>query len=278
MDDSFSILGLNKEEFCSLAEERGQEVEITHFVFEDLLDSQEKLLCKKFEVDENFSVYFYFLRKESRSFFSKREDKPLGCYMAYKNGAVYTFEDFNFKIQSLEEFTLLVEAVEISTGNSFFFELCNLCELPERLSSDSEHSVNLSLYAREVKKLEPLVHFDQVADEHREILKLAVKGNEKAMEKLERELGERETKRLVKELKLRPEEIFDTCIFSNLNQYFAVGIVTSINKIEVEDRKLFSINILVEEMNLKILTPVCPDVADGDRIQVSGKMFGIVNV
>ena len=184
MDDSFSILGLNKEEFCSLAEERGQEVEITHFVFEDLLDSQEKLLCKKFEVDENFGVYFYFLRKESRSFFSKREDKPLGCYMAYKNGAVYTFEDFNFKIQSLEEFTLLVEAVEISTGNSFFFELCNLCELPERLSSDSEHSVNLSLYAKEVKKLEPLVHFDQVADEHREILSLLLKVTKKRYKSL----------------------------------------------------------------------------------------------
>ncbi len=275
MDDSFSILGLSKEDFCSLAEERGQEVEITHFVFEDLLDSQEKLLCKKFDVDENFGVYFYLLRKESRSFFSKREDKPLGCYMAYKNGAVYTFEDFNFKIQSLEEFTLLVEAVEISTGNSFFFELCNLCELPERLSS--EHTVNLSLYAREVRKLKPLVYFDQVADEHREILKLAVKGNEKAMEKLERELGERETRRLVEELKLGPEEIFDTCIFSNLNQYFAVGIVTSVNKVEVEDQELFSIDILVEDMDLNILTPVCPDVADGDRIQVSGKMFGIVN-
>jgi hypothetical protein len=276
MDDSFSILGLNKEEFCSLAEERGQEVEITHFVFEDLLDSQEKLLCRKFEVDENFGVYFYLLRKESRSFFSKRDDKPLGCYMAYKNGAVYTFEDFNFKIQSLEEFTLLVEAVEISTGNSFFFELCNLCELPERLSS--EHSVNLSLYAREVRKLKPLVYFDQVADEHREILKIAVKGNEKAMEKLERELGERETMRLVKELKSRPEEIFDTCIFSNLNQYFAIGIVTSINKVKVEDRKLFSIDILVEDMDLNILTPVCLDVTDGDRIRISGKMFGIVNV
>ncbi|GAB6077032.1 hypothetical protein [Desulfurobacterium crinifex] len=276
MDDSFSILGLSKEDFCSLAEERGQEVEITHFVFEDLLDSQEKLLCKKFEVDENFGVYFYLLTKESRSFFSKRDDKPLECCIAYKNGVVYTFEDFNFKIQSLEEFTLLVEAVEISTGNSFFFELCNLCELPERLSS--EHSVNLSLYAREVKKLRPLVYFDQVADEHREILKLAVKGNEKAMEKLERELGERETRRLVEELKLRPEEIFDTCIFSNLNQYFAIGIVTSFDKVEVEERELFSINILVEEMELNILTPVCPDVTDGDRVQVSGKMFGIVNV
>jgi hypothetical protein len=276
MDDSFSILGLDKEDFCSLAEEKGREVEITHFVFEDLLDSQEKLLCKKFEVDEKFGVYFYLLRKESRSFFSKKDDKPLECCIAYKNGVVYTFEDFNFKIQSLEEFTLLVEAVEISTGNSFFFELCNLCELPERLSS--EHNVNLSLYAREVKKLNPLIYFDQVADEHRDILKLAVKGNEKAMEKLERELGERETRRLVEELKLRPEEIFDTCIFSNLNYYFTIGIVTSTGEVEVREQKLFSINILVEDMNLNVLTPVCPEISDGDRIQISGKMFGIVNV
>ncbi|WP_163328151.1 hypothetical protein GFV12_01315 [Desulfurobacterium thermolithotrophum] len=276
MDDSFSILKLDKKELCSLAEERGQEIEIAHYVFDDLLDSQEKLICKRFEADEDFSIFSYFLQKESRSIFPKKEEKSLGCYIAYKNGVVYTFEDFNFKIQSLEEFTLLVEAVEIATGNTFFFELCNLCELPERLSS--EHTVRLSLYSKEVRKLEPLIHFDQIADEHKEILKLAVKNNDKAIEKLERDLGERETQRLIDEFKSKPEEIFDTYIFSRSNNYSVVGVVTFIKKVTFESRELFSINIIAEDMELNVLTPIYLDLTDGDRIFVNGKMFGIVNI
>ena len=107
---------------------------------------------------------------------------------------------------------------------------------------------------------------------------MPLKEMKRQWKKLERELGERETRRLVEELKLRPEEIFDTCIFSNLNYYFTIGIVTSTGEVEVREQKLFSINILVEDMNLNVLTPVCPEISDGDRIQISGKMFGIVNV
>ena len=45
MDDSFSILGLTAEGFCEEAKERGKELEVKHFVFEDLLDTQERLVC-----------------------------------------------------------------------------------------------------------------------------------------------------------------------------------------------------------------------------------------
>ena len=182
MEDSFSILGLDKEELCELANEKGEEVKVAHYVFDDLLDSQEKLLCKKLELEENFCVYSYFLKKESKSFFSRTFEKTLGCFLAYREGVTYCFEDFNFKIYSLEDFTLLVEAVETVSGKSFFFELCNLCEVPERLLS--EHYVNLILYSNRINKLFPLSRIDQLADEHRVILKLAVKGNEKAVEKL----------------------------------------------------------------------------------------------
>jgi len=273
MDDSFSILGLIAEEPCEVAKERGEELEVRHFVFEDLLDTQEKLVCNFLKVDELFGVYHYLLRKESKSIFSRKEEFSLGCYLAYRGGSLFTFEDFNFKIQSLEEFSLLVEAVEISSGNSFFFELCNLCELPERTPQEQE--VLLTLYATSVKKLPPPFHFDQIADENREILKLAIRGNEKATEKLERELGERETERLLAEFKSRPEDLFDTCIFSVQNTYSIIGIVTSIKKVAFLGRPLYSVGLLSEEMNFTVLVPSSTGIADGDRIEVTGKMYGV---
>ena len=135
--------------------------------------------------------------------------------------------------------------------------------------------MNLSLFAREVKKLEPLVHFDQVADEHREILKLAVRGNEKATEKLERELGERETERLLAEFRSRPEDLFDTCILSIQNIYSIIGIVTSVKEVDFLDRSLYSVGLLSEEMNFTVLVPSFIDITDGDRIEVKGKMYGV---
>jgi hypothetical protein len=272
MDDSFSILKI-AEEPCEEAKERGKEVEVRHFVFEDLLDTQEKLLCNYLSVNDLFSVYHYVLRKDSRSLFSRREEFSLGCYLAYRGGSLFTFEDFNFKIQSLEEFSLLVEAVEVSSGNSFYFELCNLCELPEK--TPHEQDVLLTLYATSVKNLPPPVHFDQIADENREILKLAVRGNEKATEKLERELGEKETERLLAEFRSHPEELFDTCILSTQNLYSIIGIVTSVREVTVFGKPLYSVGLLSEEMNLTVLAPISVKVADGDRIEVSGKMYGI---
>jgi len=273
MDDSFSLLGLIAEELCEEARERGKEVEVKHFVFEDLLDTQEKLICSYLSIDELFSVYYYLLRKNSKSLFSRREELSLGCYLAYQGGSLFTFEDFNFKIRSLEEFSLLVEAVEISSGNSFFFELCNLCELPEKTPQEQE--VLLTLYATSVKKLPPPLHFDQIADENREILKLAVRGNEKATEKLERELGERETERLLAEFRSRPEDLFDTCILSIQNIYSIIGIVTSVKEVAFLDRSLYSVGLLSEEMNFTVLVPSFIDITDGDRIEVKGKMYGV---
>ena len=273
MDDSFSILNLHGERFCEEAKERGKEVEIKHFVFEDLLDTRERLICKYIPLGDFFGVYHYILRKESSSIFSKKEEFSLGCYLSYHGGSLFTFEDFNFKVQSLEEFSLLVEAVEISSGNSFYFELCNLCELPEK--TPQEQDVLLTLYAVSIKKLPPPIYFDQIADENREILKLAVKGNEKATEKLERELGEKETQRLLTEFKSRPEELFDTCILSSQNTYSVIGIVTSVREIEICGKKLSSIDVLSEEVNLTVLVPASTPVVDGDRIEVTGKMYGL---
>jgi len=273
MEDSFSILKLEREP-CEEALERGREQEIKHFVFEDLLDTHEKLLCYSLELSREFSTFSYILKKEKHSFFSRDEERELGCYLGYKGGSLYTFEDFNFKIQSLEDFTLLTEAVEITSGVSFYFELCNLCQLPEKLTGEQE--VILSLYSNQVKKLLPLQRFDQVADENREILKLAVKGNEKALEKLEREIGEEETRRLINELKKRPEELFDTCVFSSGNSYYVIGIVTAVKEVELGGRELLSIDIYAEELDFTVLTP-----ADGqrpveeERIAVNGKMFGM---
>ncbi len=271
MEESFRELDLEGR-ICQEVKERGEESEIKHFVFEDLLDTNEKLLCYSLDLSP-FSVYFYLLKKEKSSLFSKEREKELGCYLGYRDGSLYTFEDLNFKIHSLEEFTLLTEAVEITTGVSFFFELCNLCKLPEKLPGELE--VVLTLYSQRVSLLPPLVKFDQVADENKELLKLAVKGNEKAVEKLEREIGEEETKRLIKEVRKQPEELFDTCILSNGNAYSIVGIVTSVKKLSFQGKELTSIELFSEELEFTVLSPVEVKISEGERLKAHGKMFGI---
>ena len=274
MEDSFSILGIERDA-CEEAINEGKEQEIKHFVFEDLLDTHEKLICYRLDLNL-FSVYSYILKKEKLSFFSREEEKELGCYLGYRGGTLYTFEDFNFKINSLDDFTLLTEAVEITSGVSFYFELCNLCQLPEELRGELE--VILTLYSQDVRKLPPLTRFDQIADENREILKLAVKGNERAIEKLEREVGEEETKRLLSELKRHPEELFDTCVFPSGNSYFIVGIVTTVKKVEFNERELTSVDIFAEELEFTVLTSRAVDVSEGERLAVNGKMFGVAVV
>jgi hypothetical protein len=272
MEDSFSILGLTRE-LCEEALEEGLETEVKHFVFEDLLDTREKLVCYSKELENGFSVFSYFLKKEKHSFFSKEEERELGCYLGYREGSLYTFEDFNFKISSLEEFTLLTEAVEVTTGISFFFELCNLCQVQEQMSGEQE--VILSLYSNEVKSLPPLSKFDQIADENREVLKLAVKGNEKAIEKLEREIGEVEALRLVEEFKRRPQELFDTCVLSSGNSYSLIGIVTSVKEVELSGNKLSAIDLFAEEFEFTVLSKLTPKISEGERLLANGKMFGI---
>ncbi len=274
MDDSFSLLGVDRE-LCQEAKESGTETPVKHFVFEDLLDTSEKLICYSKEAGE-FSVHSYVLVKEKLSFFSRREEKELGCYLGYKNGSVYTFEDFNFKINSFEEFTLLTEAVEVTTGNSFYFELCNLCQLPEKLTGELD--IALSIYTQNIRKIPPLTHFDQIADENRELLKLVLKGNTKAKEKLETEVGESETKRLIEEFKSKPEELFDTCLLYHGNSYTVIGIITSIKEINIKNHALTSIDIFSEEIELTVLTHQKINLNEGERIELNGRMFGIAAV
>lgn len=274
MDDSFSLLGIDKE-FCQEAKESGTESLVKHFVFEDLLDTSEKLICYSNEIGE-FSIYNYVLVKEKLSLFSKKKEQDLGCYLGYKNGSVYTFEDFNFKINSFEKFTLLTEAVEVTTGNSFFFELCNLCQLPEKLSGELD--VALSIYTRNLKNLSPLIHFDQIADENRELLKLVLKGNNKAREKLESEIGETETKRLIEEFKSKPEELFDTCLLYLGNSYTVIGVVTSVKEARFKEYPLTLVEVFSEEIELTVLTSQKVNLTEGERIKLNGRMFGIAIV
>jgi len=271
MDDSFSLIE-TEAELCEETENLERVFEVKHFVFEDLLDTNEKLLCKRAELGGGFCLYKYFLFKESRSFFSKNEEKELGCYLCFKNGSLMVFEDFNFKVCSLEQFTPLVEAVEVSSGVSFFFELCNLCELPESLPA--EQKILLTLHPKKFRKLLPLSTFDQLADENREILKLAEKGNEKALEKLEREIGEEESLRLLREVREHPERIFDTYIFWSGNEYRIIGLVTGIEEIRLKDREFLRVGIFAEELDFTAVLPKFEGLVDGDRIEVVGIMRG----
>ncbi len=274
MDDSFSLLGLERN-VCEKAVEEGKKVEVRHFVFDDLLDTSESLVCHFTDFEEGFSVYNYVLEKEKFSIFSKSEVKQLGCYLGYKRGTLFTFEDFNFKIQSLDNFTLLVEAIEVSLGTPFSFELCNLCQLPEKIQGELD--VRLTLYSNSLKLLSSPSKFDQFADENREVLKLAVKGNEKAKEKIERELGKVETERLLKEFYTKPEQLFDTCILSENQNYTIIGIVTSANVVQFKEVKLVSVDVYAEELEFSVLLRHSGEIPkEGSRVQVHGKMYGVV--
>jgi len=273
MDDSFSTLGFNQRHFCGEAEERGRELTVRHFVFDDLLDSGETLTCRALNLGSSFRIFNYILIRESASVFQRKEHRSLGCCIAYTEGNPFTFEDFNFKLRSFDDFSLLVEAVEVSSGNNFFFELCNVCELPERITQEQE--VLLTLYAKSLRKLPLPAHFDQVADENREVLKLALKGNEKATEKLQRELGEEEVARLISELKSHPEELFDTCMLYSQGAYSIIGIVTACNRFSVAGREFLTVDAITEDVCIKALCSFPVDVEDGDRIEVTGKMYGL---
>jgi len=272
MDDSFSFVKAEAE-LCEEFDEDGNALEVKHFVFEDLLDTSEKLVCRKKQLGGGFCLYRYYLVKDSRSLFLKKEEKALGCYLCYRDGTVLTFEDFNFKIQSFDEFTLLVEAIEVASGNSYFFELCNLCELPEKVVV--EQDVALTLFSQSIRRLSPPTRFDQIADENRDILKLAEKGNERALEKLERELGREETLRLLREVKEHPEELFDTYVSFVEDNYRVIGVVTDSKVVTVGKRSFLRLGVLAEDLDFTVLAPAKMKVADGDRIEVIGKLRGV---
>ncbi len=273
MDDSFSLLGLDRELCERVLEEPVEELEIKHFVFEDLLDSQERLVCRKVRINESFEVFGYVLEKTSRSIFGKHTEELLGCCLGYSGGSIFSFEDLNFKIQSFDNFSLVVEAVEVTTGTSLYFELCNLCELPE--SAPQEMDIALSLYSASFHKLSPLSRLDQIAEENRDVLKLAVKGNEKAVEKLEREIGEEEARRLLREFTSMPHKLFDTCILQMGVGYTIIGIVTSVRELNLSGAALTSVDVIAEDLNFNILFRGERDISDGDRIKAEGKFYGL---
>jgi len=273
MDDSFSILGLNGESICSETLELGEEIEVKHFVFDDLLDTGETLKCRFCNLSGGFSSYLYVLRKSTNGLLKRAEERQLGCYLGYAHGAVYIFEDFNFKIKSLEKFTLLVEAAEYDSGRPFKFQLVNLCSLPERLSS--ELKVSLTLFAQSVSRVAPLERIDQLAQENRETIELASAGSERAVEKLEREVGVEETRRLISEFRHEPENMFDTYLLEvSDGLYGMVGTVTSLREISLRGEKLSLIDFICEGLELRAISRKT-SLETGGRVKLTGRFSGI---
>jgi len=270
MDDSFSILGINPKHLLKEAELKSP-ILVKHYVFEDLLDSGENLLFRKLTLENGFEFYLYSLLKKTKTPFGREEENILGYYIGFKDGNVLNFEDFNFKISSFDEFSLLVEAVETGEGETFCFELCNVGELPERIKG--ELPVSLAVYSESVEKIETPVHLNQVADENKELFKLAIKGNEKAYEKLERELGNLAQEIL--KMSSSPETLFDTFVLNSENNYTLIGITTSLREVSLGDKKLTVISILAEDRRFVILSRNAGQIKEGDRVKVKGKMYGV---
>lgn len=97
------------------------------------------------------------------------------------------FEDFLFKIKDFSDFTLLAEAVEVESGNIYSFTLANICDLPKALKW--EVPVKVAIFADGVaeKVEEPSSPIEDSCVIR--LLKLALKGHGKAIDRLEKVLN-----------------------------------------------------------------------------------------
>ncbi|WP_456460028.1 hypothetical protein [Desulfurobacterium sp.] len=97
------------------------------------------------------------------------------------------FKDFLFKIKDFSDFTLLAEAVEVESGNIYSFTLANICDLPKALKW--EVPVKVAIFADGVaeKVEEPSSPIEDSCVIR--LLKLALKGHGKAIDRLEKVLN-----------------------------------------------------------------------------------------
>ncbi|WP_456437458.1 hypothetical protein [Desulfurobacterium sp.] len=270
MKSNFLIASEIKNRFCYKAKEKGIRKEVKYFIFEDLLDTGELLIGKKFEVDE-FSFITYFLLKKSRNIFRKWDENYLGCFAGFKSGTEMLFEDFSFKIKDFSDFTLLAEAVEVESGNIYSFTLANICDLPKALKW--EVPVKVAIFADGVaeKVEEPSSPIEDSCVIR--LLKLALKGHGKAIDRLEKVLNIDNASLLLKKVRRNPEEFFRSAILHiSKDRYTVIGRAVSSAAVNLDNQELFSTVLETEGVNLAVLLK--DKVSEGGRIKITGRMVG----
>ncbi|WP_457568250.1 hypothetical protein [Desulfurobacterium sp.] len=266
----FSRLFLNSENlFCHKSRQSGVEKSVKYFVFEDMLDTNEQLIGKRFDAGD-FVFVTYFLLKKSRHIFKKWDKNYLGCFSTLKTGIEMTFEDFSFSVRNFSEFTLLTEAVEVESGDIYTFTLANVCDLPETLNE--EVPVRISIFADEVKSAslpEKPIKDPYVV----RLLKLALKGHGKAISRLESFLNIENTSILLKKVRTSPENFLETAIIhTSKNRYIILGKVISSSQLQLDSYTFFKSVVEAEGINLTVITD--GKLSKGDRIKITGRMTG----
>ncbi|WP_457568838.1 hypothetical protein [Desulfurobacterium sp.] len=259
-----------KDKFCRKAKEKGARKEVKYFIFEDLLDTGEILIGKKFETS-GFSFISYSLLKRSRHIFKKWDENYLGCFVGFIDGTKMLFEDFSFKIKDFSNFTLLAEAVEVESGNIYSFTLVNVCDLPKALKW--EVPVNITIFAEDkVEKVEE--PSSPVEDEYvAKLLKLALKGHGKAIDRLEKILNIDNASLLLKKVRRNPEEFFRrTILHISKDRYTIIGDVVSTTPLNIDGLELFNTLVATEGIELSVLLK--EKFSEGERLKINGRMVG----
>ncbi|WP_456426515.1 hypothetical protein [Desulfurobacterium sp.] len=181
------------------------------------------------------------------------------------------FEDFSFKIKDFSDFTLLAEAVEVESGNIYSFTLANICDLPKALKW--EVPVKVAIFADGVA--EKVEEPSSPIEDSRVIrlLKLALKGHGKAIDRLEKVLNIDNASLLLKKVRRNPEEFFRSAILHiSKDRYTVIGRAVSSAAVNLDNQELFSTVLETEGVNLAVLLK--DKVSEGERIKITGRMVG----
>ncbi|SNR65342.1 hypothetical protein [Desulfurobacterium atlanticum] len=270
MKDFPGIPSETKERLCKKAKDKGKTKTVEYFVFEDMLDTGETLISRSIE-ESGFTIFTYHLLKKSKNIFKKWDKIDLGCFIGFKKGILLKFEDLNFAIKELENFTLLVEAVEIETGAIINFNLINVSDLPKALKY--EVPVRIALFS-ETENLLPESPKSPIEKECIvKLIKLALKGMGKAIDKLEKLLPDENVSLLLKRIRRNPENYFKSVILhTSKEKYTIIGKVIQVEETEIQGIELFHMKIAVENFLLSVITK--KTFKAGERVKLFGKLTG----
>ena len=259
-----------KEKLCKKAKDKGKQKIVEYFVFEDMLDTGETLISRSIE-ESGFTIFTYHLLKKSKNIFKKWDKIDLGCFIGFKKGVLLKFEDLNFAIKELENFTLLVEAVEIETGTIINFNLINVSDLPKALKY--EVPVRIALFSETENSLLDTPQYPIEKECIVKLIKLALKGMGKAIDKLEKLLPNENVSLLLKRVRRNPENYFESVILhTSKEKYTVIGKIIQTEEVEIQGVELSHLKITVENFLLSAITKTA--FKPGERVKLSGKLTG----
>ncbi len=242
-------------------------------ILDDILDIGEELIseCKE---DNLFVSCNYYLKKYSKSIFSpKPKTLFLGKYTSLKDSYKYGFEDITFLAKNINDFSPLVEALEIENAKTLYFYFVNFGKVQDKLKKNEIMDINLSIEIKKLVKLPILSKIDFLLEDNKELIDLASQGNYRAIEKLE-ELLKEEAYKVLRFYKTKPYKLFQTYFkYINKAYYEFVGIVKNITLKE----DIIILDLEIDKYQLKAFQLSKTDEIEiGERVLIFGNLMGSV--